>query len=181
MHLGPLTIFYFSLASTARTEIEDRQARDLVGAWPPRWACARLSRCPHPEQGGRRHRAMVGPRPTGFAAQGRAHVGRGHTRGGTEVPRLLVAWPIRAGDWVRCRAAARKEANDGMRESWLWPLGAHAGNGEARRIGSPQRGRRQNRRLGREEEEWSPPWRTSSGGAGPTNDGATSSTREVRV
>jgi hypothetical protein len=60
-------------------------------------------------------------------------------------------------------------------------LGAHARNGEARQIGYPQRGRRQNRRLGREEEEGSSPRRTSSGDAGPTNDGATSSTREVRV
>ena len=53
------------------------------------------------------------------------------------MPRLLVAWPIRAGDWVRCHAAARKEADDRPREPWPWPLDAHAGNGEARRIGYP--------------------------------------------
>jgi hypothetical protein len=53
------------------------------------------------------------------------------------VPRLLVAWPIRAGDWVRCRAAARKEADDRTREPRPWPLGAHGGNGEARQIGYP--------------------------------------------
>jgi hypothetical protein len=29
------------------------------------------------------------------------------------VPHLLVVWPARAGDWVRCRTAARKEEDEG--------------------------------------------------------------------
>jgi hypothetical protein len=35
---------------------------------------------------------------------------------GMEVPRLLVVWPARAGDWVWCRATACKEENEGTRE-----------------------------------------------------------------
>jgi hypothetical protein len=77
------------------------------------------------------------------------------------VPRLLVAWPIRAGDWVRCRAAARKEADDRTREPRPWPLGAHVGNGEARRIGYPTRKKakskvreRRRRELTSADEQW---------------------------
>jgi hypothetical protein len=125
-----------------------------------------------------RHAAGIGP--TGSATQGRARAERGHAWGGIKMPRLLVVWPAHAGDWVRCRAAARKEEDEGTREPRPWPLGAHAGNGGARRIGYRQRGRRQNRKLGRGE-EGSSPRQTSSDGAGLTNDGAMSSTREVRA
>jgi hypothetical protein len=38
------------------------------------------------------------------------------------VPCLLVVWPARAGDWVRCRAAARKEEDEGTREPRPWPM-----------------------------------------------------------
>jgi hypothetical protein len=74
------------------------------------------------------------------------------------------------------RTQGRRRGNRGHGP---WPLGAHAGNEGARRIGYRQRGRTQNRKLGRG--EGSSPRRTSSDGEGPTNDGAMSSTREVRA
>jgi hypothetical protein len=204
MHLGPLTIFYFSLASTTHTEIEDRQARDLVGAWPPRWACARLPRCLPRAPASRcgtpgwatPHRRGVPPAPRTRRPQAQGHgrttanrlrcVGtrsrRERTREGRDggvVPAGGLAYPRRGlGVVPRRRMQGSRRWNEGTA---TMALGAHAGNGEARRIGYPQRGRRQNRRLGREEEEGSSPRRTSSGGAGPTNNDATSSTSEVRV
>jgi hypothetical protein len=73
-----------------------------------------------------------------------------------------------------------KGAPGRLAEPRPWPLDAPAGSRGARRIDYPQRGRRQSRSLGRGE-EGSSPRRTSGDGAGPTNNGAMSNTREVRA
>jgi hypothetical protein len=98
---------YAWVFSTARTEIEDQQARDLIGAWPPRWACARLPRCLPRAPAGRRgtpgratpHRRGVPPAPRTRRPQAQGH-------GRTTANRLRCAG-------TRSRRERAREGRDG--------------------------------------------------------------------